>query len=256
MPSGPSSVTKQSALLCSFWLRKSCACFQMLHDNPAAGLPCSPLGLWCDTLGLNRHGLFFLKSLKCPCILLSSMTRCHRTMQRAYRSWVSHPSWRKTHCCCPFLTLLFSLSEDTCHGLLCLPKAIPFLPAPSKPQSPKRQWARGLRMQCGQHGTAFGHHNIIWSSALLLAWPGFEILPKVLKSSRWAPPHHCESEEILSSTSAAWEHLWCWYPSRSKPLGAIGSDPWRSLAGECQLHAQRKGTHISPYHCDDSALEE
>lgn len=174
MLSGPSSVAKQSALLCNSWLRKICACSQMLRYNPAAGLPRRPIGLWCGTLGVDRHGLFQKKSLKCLFILLSSMTRCHRTMQRAYRSWVSNPFLEENS----LLLLLPHSSLFPLWGHLpwppVSPQGCPFLSASSKPQSPKKQWASSLRMQCGQHGTTFSQYHIIWSSALLLAWPGFE----------------------------------------------------------------------------------
>lgn len=257
MPSGPSSVAKQSALLCNSWLRKSCACSQMLHYSPAAGLPHSLPGLWCGTLGFDRHGLSFLKSLKngCPFVLLFSTTRCYRTYREHTDLGCPTLFGGNLIAAVPFSPFSFTSLRTPAVASWVSPRLS--LPScPSKPQSPKRQWASALRMKCGQRGTGFSQHNIIWSSALLLAWPGFGMLPKVLKSSRCAPPHHCESEAILSSTWPAWEHLWCWCLSRSKPPGAIGSYPWRSLAGKLRRCAYRKGIQISPYHCHDSALEE
>lgn len=113
---------KWSSLLWDSWLRKSCACSQILHYNPAAGLPCCPLGMWCGTLGLDRHGCF--KPLKCPSVLFS-VTGYHHTLQSTDRLWVFSPSWRKTHCWHSFLNLFFLPLYVHCCDLLHLPKAVP-----------------------------------------------------------------------------------------------------------------------------------
>lgn len=129
----------------------------MLHYTPAVGLPCSPLRMWCGTLGLGRHGFF--KPLKCPSVL-SSVTRCHGTLQSTDRLWGSSSSWRKGHCWHPFLNLLFLPPCGHCCGLLCLPKAMPFSLPLLNPRGPKGKGANGLRMQCGQCRTAFSQSKL------------------------------------------------------------------------------------------------
>lgn len=155
---------KPSSLLWNSWLRKSCACSQMLHFNPAAGLPCSPaLGMWWGTLGLDRHGYF--KPLKCSplndkvhCTLQSTVCGCWALLGG------------KLIACTPSSTSYFYLLVDT--AVLGLPKAVP-VPASSKPQISQRKGASGLRMQCDQCRTAFSQPKS--SGAQHYCWPGLVV---------------------------------------------------------------------------------
>lgn len=137
MLSGPSSITKQSALLCNSLLRKSCACSQVLHYSPPAALPRSQLGWWCGTLGLDRHGPFLLNIIEV--LFHASLLNDKVPLHHIEIIHVSSSSQRKLYCRHPFLTLLFYLSENTYRGILCVPKAVPSTPPLLSPRAPKGQ---------------------------------------------------------------------------------------------------------------------